>query len=457
MTNKLSKVTSPWTWTLLILSVGFIMAVLDTTGVVLAVPTIEKELNIALDDSIWILNSYILALSSLLLVSGNLARKFGAKRLFIIGMLFFVLASIGSGISTNIWMMVFFRLFQGSGAAMFMPSAMTILFLSYPEDKIRARALGIWTTIISVATGTGLLIGGSLITNFGWNSIFFINVPLGIIAILYIKNLKIEDPHDRILKVNILDNFVLFGTLASLVIFLVGVSQKNGYYSNSVIFFGALFILFSILLVFLEKNSPKSIIPIELLKRPQFLISNLFGFVINISLYGLTLVLGLYFQTKLGFSAMIAGLLILPGMGSLILGNIFYTKKIKNTNLMKLVSVSTIITVIGSTLFLLSAVLINPLSQWIIIIVFAFLSFGLGMLTPATTTILMNSAGKEYSSIAGASLNANKQIGGLIGTTLMGIVISSNGSNWYLILIVAFAVQLLLYIVTALVNRFSLM
>lgn len=144
-------------------------------------------------------------------------------------------------------------------------------------------------------------------------------------------------------------------------------------------------------------------------------------------------------------------------MGSLILGNIFYTKKIKNTNLMKLVSVSTIITVIGSTLFLLSAVLINPLSQWIIIIVFAFLSFGLGMLTPATTTILMNSAGKEYSSIAGASLNANKQIGGLIGTTLMGIVISSNGSNWYLILIVAFAVQLLLYIVTALVNRFSLM
>lgn len=86
MTNKLNKMTSPWT--LVILSVGFIMAVLDTTGVVLAVPTIEAELHIALNDSIWILNSYILALSSLLLVSGNLARKFGAKRLFITGMIF---------------------------------------------------------------------------------------------------------------------------------------------------------------------------------------------------------------------------------------------------------------------------------------------------------------------------------------------------------------------------------
>mgnify|MGYP003365473956 CR=1 FL=1 len=454
MTNKLNKMTSPWT--LVILSVGFIMAVLDTTGVVLAVPTIEAELHIALNDSIWILNSYILALSSLLLVSGNLARKFGAKRLFITGMIFFVLASIGSGISTNIWTMVFFRLFQGAGAAMFMPSAMTILFLSYPEEKVRSRMLGIWTTIISVATGTGSLIGGSLVTNFGWNSIFFINVPLGVVAILYIQNLKIEDPQDRLLKINVLDNFVLFGTLASLVIFLVKVSQKSGYNKSGVIFFGVLFVLFSVFLVFLEKNAKKPIIPIDLLKRPQFLISNLFGFVINISLYGLTLVLGLYFQTKLGFSAMIAGLLILPGMGSLIIGNIFYTKKIKNTNIMRLVGVSTIITVVGSALFLLSAVFINPLSQWTIIIIFAFLSFGLGMLTPATTTILMNSAGKEYSSIAGASLNANKQVGGLIGTTLMGIIISSNGSNWYVILIVAFAIQLLLYIVTALVNRFSL-
>lgn len=454
MTNELNKMTSPWT--LVILSMGFIMAVLDTTGVVLAVPTIETELHIALADSIWILNAYILALSSLLLLSGNLARKFGAKRLFITGMLLFVLGSSGAGISTNIWMMVFFRLLQGSGAAMFMPSAMTILFLSYPEAKVRARMLGIWTTIISVATGTGSLIGGSLVTNFGWNSIFFINVPLGIIAIIYIQNLKIEDPHDKLLKINFLNNFILFGTLVSLIIFLVKVSQKGGYNESSVIFFGTLLVLLAILLIFLERNSSKPIMPINLLRRSQFLIANLFGFVINISLYGLTLVLGLYFQTRLGFSAMLAGLLILPGMGALILGNIFYTKKIKTTNIMKLVRASTIITVIGSALFLLSAIFINPLSQWIIIIVFAFLSFGLGMLTPATTTILMNSAGKEYASIAGASLNANKQIGGLIGTTLMGIIISGNGSNWYLILIVTFTIQLLLYTVAALVNRLTL-
>lgn len=449
------KIKSKIPWTLLVLSLGFVMAVLDTTGVVLAVPTIELKLNISLTNSIWILNSYILALSSLLLLSGNLARKFGSKQLFMMGMLFFVIASIGSGLSKNIWMMVFFRLLQGSGAAMFMPSAITILILSYPDAKLRAKMLGIWTTIISVATGTGSLIGGSLVTNFGWNSIFFINVPLGIIAILYISNLKIENPHDRLLKVNILDNVILFGTLSTLVIFLIGISQKTNFSKLSVTIFGILFILFATLLLILERKSQRPIVPIELLKRPPFLISNLFGFVINVSLYGLTLVLGLYFQSRLGFSAMIAGLLILPGMGSLVLGNIFYTKKIKNMDLKKLVKASTKIAIIGSLLFLLSAILFNPLSQWIIILVFALLSFGIGMLTPATTTILMNSAGKTYSSIAGAALNVNKQIGGLIGTTLMGIIISIYGSNWYMILILTFSIQLLLYIVTTLINGFS--
>lgn len=184
MTHTPTKKNS--TWILIILSLGFIMAVLDTTGVVLAVPSIEKALNISFNNSIWILNSYILTLSSLLLLSGNLVRKYGATRLFITGMGLFIIASIGSGCSINVWTIVIFRLIQGAGAALFMPSSMTLLFISYPDPTERAKVLGIWTTIISVATGTGSLIGGTLITTFGWRSIFFINVPLGLIAILYI-------------------------------------------------------------------------------------------------------------------------------------------------------------------------------------------------------------------------------------------------------------------------------
>ncbi|MBS0949718.1 MFS transporter [Weissella minor] len=452
MTHTPTKKNSPWM--LIILSLGFIMAVLDTTGVVLAVPSIEKALNISFNNSIWILNSYILALSSLLLLSGNLVRKYGATRLFITGMGLFIIASIGSGCSINVWTIVIFRLIQGAGAALFMPSSMTLLFISYPDPTERAKVLGIWTTIISVATGTGSLIGGTLITTFGWRSIFFINVPLGLIAILYIYSQKIEVPYNLNLKISIVDNIVLFFALTSLVIFLVN-GKQIGYLSSKNSIFGITFVVTLTTLIFLEKKSTNPIIPFDLLKRKNFLTANLFGLVINISLYGLTLVLGLYFQTQLKYSAMLAGLLILPGMCVLILGNLFYTKMIQKIKTNTLVSLATTITIISSLILLIFATKLNPLPAGVIIIFFATMCFGLGILTPVTTTILMDSAGKKYSSIAGAALNTNKQIGGLFGTTILGIIIATNQSNWQTILILTFSLQVILYGVTVLIDKLS--
>jgi len=441
-------------WTLIILSLGFIMAVLDTTGVVLAVPSIDKVLNISFNDSIWILNAYILSLSGLLLLSGNLVRKYGAKKLFIFGMLLFIVASVGASFSINIWMMVIFRLLQGTGAALFMPSSMTLLFISYPEASERAKILGIWTTIISVATGTGSLIGGTLITTLGWRSIFLINIPLGLIAVTYIGLQSIETSYNSKLKINVTDNLVLFFALTSLVIYLVNGKQYG--YSNVInILFGLLFIILVGVLFLIEKNSAHPIIPLILLTRKKFLTANLFGLVINISLYGLTLVLGLYFQTQLGYSAMISGLLILPGMGILILGNLFYTKMIQKIKISTLISISAMITIVSALILLVFSIKFNPVQSTTIIIFFATMCFGLGILTPATTTILMESSGAEYSSIAGAALNTNKQIGGLLGTTVLGIIISSNSSNWQNILIFTFVLQVILYGITIIIDRMN--
>lgn len=430
------------------------MAVLDTTGVVLAVPSIDKVLNISFNDSIWILNAYILSLSGLLLLSGNLVRKYGAKKLFIFGMLLFIVASVGASFSINIWMMVIFRLLQGTGAALFMPSSMTLLFISYPEASERAKILGIWTTIISVATGTGSLIGGTLITTLGWRSIFLINIPLGLIAVTYIGLQSIETSYNSKLKINVTDNLVLFFALTSLVIYLVNGKQYG--YSNVInILFGLLFIILVGVLFLIEKNSAHPIIPLILLTRKKFLTANLFGLVINISLYGLTLVLGLYFQTQLGYSAMISGLLILPGMGILILGNLFYTKMIQKIKISTLISISAMITIVSALILLVFSIKFNPVQSTTIIIFFATMCFGLGILTPATTTILMESSGAEYSSIAGAALNTNKQIGGLLGTTVLGIIISSNSSNWQNILIFTFVLQVILYGITIIIDRMN--
>ena len=174
---------------LIVLSFGFVMAVLDTTGVVLAVPEIKKFLIISLDDSIWIINSYILALGTFLLFAGSLSSKYGAKKILVIGMTLFVLSSFGCSISGNIKILIFCRFLQGVGASLFMPSSMSLLFMAYPDAEKRSKMLGIWTSIISVATGTGSFIGGTIIQYFGWKTIFLIRESYSIQRTLQI-NLK---------------------------------------------------------------------------------------------------------------------------------------------------------------------------------------------------------------------------------------------------------------------------
>lgn len=442
---------------LFILSLGYIMAVLDTTGVVLAVPHIETAMSVSLEQSIWIINAYTLALGSLLLLSGNLTTKYGAKRILLFGMTIFTLASFGCSFSPNIETLIILRFVQGFGASLFMPSSLALLFISYPDSTKRARMLGIWTAIISVATGTGSFIGGLIINYFGWRGIFLINIPLGILTVisilLLVKN-NIANPKTRI---DIFSNIFLVATIGSLVIYLVEGNQY-GYSNLNLLLFLLLFILFTIGLVVHDKKSKAPIVPHQLLKNAKFIVSNLLGLVVNISLYGIVLVLGLYFQTYLNFSSMVSGLLILPGMIVLIIGNLFYARAVKRFSVGSLATVSIIFAIVGAAgiygigvLFYGIGVLFHEIQLYILIPLFSLMSLGIGVLTPATTTILMEAAGQELSGIAGATLNANKQIGGLFGTTIMGILTTNLSHNWNMVIVVAFLVNVIMYIATWLI------
>lgn len=435
---------------LFILSLGYIMAVLDTTGVVLAVPHIETAMSVSLEQSIWIINAYTLALGSLLLLSGNLTTKYGAKRILLFGMTIFTLASFGCSFSPNIETLIILRFVQGFGASLFMPSSLALLFISYPDSTKRARMLGIWTAIISVATGTGSFIGGLIINYFGWRGIFLINIPLGILTVisilLLVKN-NIANPKTRI---DIFSNIFLVATIGSLVIYLVEGNQY-GYSNLNLLLFLLLFILFTVGLVVHDKKSKAPIVPHQLLKNAKFIVSNLLGLVVNISLYGIVLVLGLYFQTYLNLSSMVSGLLILPGMIVLIIGNLFYARAVKRFSVGSLATVSIIFAIVGAAGIFGIGVLFHEIQLYILIPLFSLMSLGIGVLTPATTTILMEAAGQELSGIAGATLNANKQIGGLFGTTIMGILTTNLSHNWNMVIVVSFLVNVIMYIATWLI------
>jgi Arabinose efflux permease len=433
------------TFLLVIFSLGFIMAVLDTTGVVLAIPQIEKYLNIPLSQSVWVANSYILALGALLLLSGNLTAKYGAKRILIIGMSIFSLASLSCSFAVNLEMLIISRFIQGFGASLFMPSSLALLFMSYPDADKRAKMLGIWTAIISVATGLGSFIGGTLINLFGWRSIFLVNIPLGLITVISVMMLIKSNVANPKVKIDVINNILLVMTIASLIIYLVEGNQQ-GYGKFNLLIFIALTFIFAFILFLRERNTTAPIVPHQLLKQPRFLVSNLLGLVVNISLYGIVLVLGLYFQTELHLTPMISGLLIVPGMIVLVIGNLYYAKAVKRIKANVLATRSILFAIMGALGILVMSLITAQVPLYIIILFFAVMSLGIGVLTPATTTMLMEAAGKDFSGIAGATLNANKQIGGLFGTAIMSIVISSFAEQWQMVLGITFLINSCLYL-----------
>jgi len=437
---------------LIMLSTGFIMAVLDTTGVALAIPNLEVYLQLSTLQSAWLINVYILGLGGTLLLSGNLSIKFGDKRLFLTGMFLFACASAVCGLSVCFPQLLFFRFLQGVGASLFMPSAMSLLFNAYGDAKIRAKVLGIWTAIISVATGIGSLVGGFFITSFGWRSIFFINVPLSMIAIVYIYMTSTNVVRVGRKSINYFDNILLTMSIGTVILYLT-IGKQLGYLSYQSLGCLLSFIVLLSIVILRERRTKNPIVPFILLRNIDFLTANLFGFIVNVSLYGLVIIFGLYYQSDMHYSAMVSGLLILPGMIILVVGNIFYTRIIKFIPVSKLIKYSISIAILGSLILMFVSILTTKRAIILVTIGFAVLSFGIGMLTPASTTLLMESAGSELSSVAGATLNANKQIGGLFGTAIVSVIVSFLVNQWQLILSVFFIVNLLLYAVAYMIQR----
>lgn len=391
------------------------------------------------------MNAYVLALGSTMLLSGKLSAKFGNKRILIIGMLIFTISSLLSALSVSIYMLVVFRFFQGVGASLFMPSSMSLLYNAYPDDKKRAQMLGIWASIISVATGCGSFIGGTLINLFGWRGIFLINLPLGIISIVYVFSSVKKNIRNQSIKIDYIDNLLLIFSLTFMIGYLVE-GKLFGYLSKNMLILLVLFLISLAILVYRELHSDNPIIPINLLSNSVFEVSNLIGFVVNVSLYALVLVLGVYFQVSLKLSPMVSGLLILPGMIVLVLGNIIYSKLVKKHSIGMLTISASLLTLIAAVLMILLSFLNKSIPLWLLIIVFAIMSFGIGMLTPAATTLLMEVGGQKNADMAGAVLNANKQIGGLFGTALSGLILSM--TNWSQILSTTFYLNGFVYLIT---------
>ncbi len=409
---------------LLAVCLGYFMVILDTTIVNVALPALRQDLGASVSGLQWVVDGYLLMLAALLLSGGVLSDRAGARRVFQLGLGLFVLASVGCGLAPSTVVLVIARLVQGVGAALAVPASLALLRAAYPEPAARARAIGRWGGIAGIAAAAGPILGGVLVTAVGWRLVFFVNVPIGLLAmVLTARQVPAPDPRPRGLD----PAAQVTGVLAVAALTLALIEGGHVGLRPLVIVAAVVFVAAVAGFVVIERRVPAPMLPLGMFGDATFSGGNAVGLLINLGFYGELFVINLYFQQVLGYSALVAGLALLPQMGMVAVGSLLsgrFTARAGSPRRTMLIG----LLIGGAGLFGLTvAGAHTPYPLLIAPLVAA--GFGMSFTMPAATTAVVEGAPAERAGLASGAINASRQVGGVIGVALLGALVSGGGAT----------------------------
>lgn len=409
---------------LIALCVGIFMVMIDVTVVNVALPSIQKALSTTLSGLQWVVDSYTLTFACFLLASGFLADRLGPKNIFIVGLSLFVLTSIGCATAQHTELLIFYRLFQGISAALVVPTSLSLVKSSYQSKQEQSKAIGIWGAIGGIAAVSGPLLGGILTAWFGWQAVFIINVPIGLLGI-FLTIRYVVNPPPNISK-NSFDlpaQFSIIVSIAALAFSLIE-AGRYGWFSLPVIISFCLFVITSAIFIAIEKRTALPMLPLSLFQSKTFSASLVVGMMLNIGFYGELFVLPLYFQQVAGYSVLMTGLAILPQPGLAAIASYLGGKmaSLSGPRLPMMIGL-----VIGSagffSLCILLAVINSHISYWYFILPLAAMGFGSAFTMPAATIAAMHSVSNTQAGIVSGAFNASRQVGSLLGVAIFGTLL----------------------------------
>jgi EmrB/QacA subfamily drug resistance transporter len=297
-------------WTLACVAIGTFMLLLDITIVNVALPAIQKSLHASFTDLQWVVDAYALTLASLLLVSGSVADIVGRRRVFVTGLVLFSAASLACGLAGSPTVLTVSRAVQGIGGAMLFATSLALLAATF-QGKERGTAFGIWGATIGGAVAIGPLVGGVLTDAFGWEWIFFVNVPIGIAA-AFITVAKVDESKDPTTRrVDWLGAATFSASLFMLVLALIR-GNDEGWSSALIVclFAGSVVALLAFVLV--ERSSEAPMLDLTLFRNRTFAGASVVAFSLSSSMFAMFLYIVLYIQNVLGNTPLQAGLKFLP-------------------------------------------------------------------------------------------------------------------------------------------------
>jgi len=398
---------------------GYFMVILDTTVVYIALPAIQRQFSATITELQWVVDGYTLVFASLLLTAGALGDRLGDKKIFLLGLVLFTGGSALCGIAPTMWMLQLARVVQGIGAALQVPASLALLNHMYSDPRERARAIGIWGGIAGIAAGLGPVLSGLLVVSLGWRSVFFINVPIGMLAILFtlLYVYPVPGQHGRGLDFSA----QLMGIVALVLLTLALIEGKTwGWTSLPIVGAFVGFVAATGVFLLIERAAASPMLPLKLFSSRTFSSANTVGLLLNFGFYGQLFLLTAYFQQIRGYSALLAGLALLPQLGMAAFASTLAGRVTGRVG-PRLVMVSGLL--LGGVGFL-ALISIGMTTGYLLLCpMLVAIGFGTAFAMPAMTNAVVASAPKERSGIASAVLNASRQTGGTLGVALLGSLV----------------------------------
>jgi EmrB/QacA subfamily drug resistance transporter len=403
-------------WALILLCVAQFVDVLDINAVIVALPTIGRELGFSQGDLQWVVTSYVLFFGGFLLLAGRLADLFGRRQMFVVGLALFAASSLLCGLAWSPLALVVFRAAQGLGAAIVAPAALAIISTTFPEGRERNFAMGVWTAVAAGGGAAGLVLGGLITDVLGWEWIFFVNVPVGAAGVVLSFVLLEADRGEQTSRR--LDLPGAITVTVGLLLLVYGLTRAEEAGPGSPLTLGTMALALSLLAAFLlvERSVSDPLVPLRVFRVGNLSGSALVAFANTATTSPVGIIAVLYLQEVLTYSPTLAGMLGLPFSLSVVAGS-FLGSRLTGTLGARHTMALGLMAICGATLLITG---ISAEGGLFYVISNATLSgLALGCSAVASTTRGTSAVKEEDRGLASGLLNSSAQVGTALGLAVL--------------------------------------
>ena len=407
---------NPWLVLCLVCMAQF-MVILDATIVNVALPSIQEDLDMSDADLQWVVNAYALTFGGFLLLGGRAGDLMGRKRIFLVGVVVFTVASLLNGLAPTSEALIVFRGLQGLGAALIAPAALSIITTTFEEGAERTKAMGVWAAIAVGGAAVGLVLGGILTTAFSWPWIFYVNVPVGIAVFIasmrFVPESKDEHAHKSF---DVAGAVTVTAGLLALVYGIVKAQEKGWVSLHTGGFFGLAFVLLAAFIV-IERRSVEPLVRLGIFRVRTVRAANVVMFLVAAGLFAMFYFTTLYFQRVLGYSALEAGLAFLPFTAGVIIGAGLSQGLVRRLGAREVPLIGMPMAILGLLLF----VRLQPDGSYVTDVLpgIVLASIGMGMTFVPITLIATSGISHDDAGLASGLYNTSQQIGGALGLAIL--------------------------------------